>query len=79
MASIDESSADSNSYNGSISTYYLEDIWDKNHVHPNIIARDYRFIIRNQTGQVQSEGKGEELSEKSMDKGLHKLFKVIIK
>ena len=54
-ASIDDSSAYDNSDDESISMDTLKDIQDRNHVHPNISARDAIFIMHEQIGQAQSD------------------------
>ena len=46
--SINESSVEYNSDEEYINTNTLEEIWDRKHVHPNINARDFRLIIRDQ-------------------------------
>ena len=48
-------------------------------MHPNINTRGSRLKICDHTRQAQSERKVEELSAKSMGKGLHKVFKVDVK
>ena len=75
LASIDESSTDHDFDDGSISTNYLEDIWDGIQIHPDINTRDARLKIRDHIKKTKGEWKEEELSEKIMGKGLHKLFK----
>ena len=78
MASIDESYADDNSDEGSISTNALEDIQDGSHVHPDINTRDARLKISDRIKQAQSECKGEEISSNMMGKVLHKLLKAVL-
>ena len=58
FGSIDESSAEDNSDDESISTNALEDIRDGKHVHPDINARDATLIINDRIRKVQSEWKG---------------------
>ena len=77
MSSIDESSADNDSYDGSISTNALEDIRDGIQLHPDINARDARLKICDHIKKTQSKLKGEELSSNSMGKGLQKIFKAV--
>ena len=79
MDSINESSADIKSNNKYISVDDIEDIQDVIYVHPNINARDTRLKIRDPIRQAQSEWKIEELSVKYMVKGLHKVFKIVVK
>ena len=71
MASINESYAENDSDDKSISMDDPEDIRDGNYVHPNIHARYARFRIRDGIRQVHSKWKGAELSSKMMGKGLH--------
>ena len=57
-ASIDESSTDYDSDDGYIYMNALEEIWDENHVHPDINARYARLKICDRIRQAQSEWKG---------------------
>ena len=76
---INESFTEYNSDEKYISTNALEEIWDRKHVHPNINARYFRLILRDQIRKAHSEWKGAELSTKRMGKVLHKVFKVVVK
>ena len=78
MDSIDESYTDNDSYYGSIITNALEDIQGGIQIHPELNPRDARFKIRDRIKQTQNEWKGAELSENSMGKGLHKVFKAVV-
>ena len=78
MASIDESYTYDDSDGGSISTNALEYICDGRQIHPYINARDAIFKISDYIKQTQNEWKGEELSAKSMGKGLHKFLKSVV-
>ena len=78
-ASIYESSADDNSDGESIITDALEDIWGGSYVHLNINARYAILKIRHCIRQAQSEWRRVEISVKRVGKGLHKVFKVILK
>ena len=48
-------------------------------MNPHIKARDAILRIHDKTRQAESEWKGEELSEKTIGKSLHKLFKLVVK
>ena len=56
----------------------LEDIWGVSQIHPEINARDAKYKICDHSRLIQNECKGEELSEKSMGKRLHKIFKAFV-
>ena len=75
LDSIDGLSTDNDSEEGSISTDALGDIWDGSQIHPKINTRYDKFKIRDLIRQTQAEWKVVELSENSMVKGLHKIFK----
>ena len=77
-ASIDESSNNDNYDEGYISTNYVKGIRGRNCIHPDINAGDDRFKIRDHIRQTQIECKGFEISENSMGKGLHKVFKAVV-
>ena len=79
MDSIYESSTDDEYGDVSISTNAPEEIRDRNYIHSDINLRYSRFKIRDRIRQVQSKWKGVELSEKSMGKFLHKVFKAAVK
>ena len=68
MARINESYAENNSNEESISMNDLEDIRDGNYVHPNINARYARLKICDHIRQAHSEWKGAEISEKGREK-----------
>ena len=78
MASIYELSIHNNSNDRSISTNDLEEIWYGSQIHPYIYSIDARFKIRDHIRQRQNEWKGEELSEKYLGKGLHKVFEAVV-
>ena len=78
LASIDESSTDNDSKDGSISTNNNEDIRDGNYVHPDINRRDARLHIRDHIIQMQVESKWAELPVNRMGNGLHKAFKAVL-
>ena len=71
LDSIDESSTDDDSDDGSISTNDLKDIWDGSQIHPYIKSVYARLKIRDRMKQTKSERKGGELSEKRIGKVLH--------
>ena len=75
MSSVDELSIESDFDYGSINMITLEDIKDGSQIHPEINSRYARLKIRDCIRQTKNEGKGSELSSKSMGKGLHKVFK----
>ena len=79
MASTDESSTDDDYDDGSISKNSLADIWGGNYVHLDINTIYSRFKIFDCIRQAQSEWKWSEISENTMGKGLHKVFKSILK
>ena len=57
----------------------LEDIIDRSQYHPNINRREYRYKIRDCIKQRQSEWKGSLKATQNMGKGLHKIFKTVVK
>ena len=57
----------------------LEDIIDRSQYHPNINRREYRYKIRDCIKQRQSEWKGAIKATQNMGKGLHKIFKTVVK
>ena len=57
MTSIDQSSADDNSDEKSISKYDLEDVWDGIYVHQNINSRDASLKMRDHIKQSKNEWK----------------------
>ena len=78
MASIDESYKDNDYDDRYISTNALEYIQDGSQTHPEIKAGYSRLKIRDLIKQNQNEWKGQKISEKIMDKGLHKIFKEVV-
>ena len=62
LPSINESYIYDESDEGSMSSNFLEEIWDGSQIHQDINARDNRFKILNHIKQTQFEWKGEELS-----------------
>ena len=78
MTSIDESSTDDDSGDGSRIINSLKDIRDGNYVHPEVNARDYRLNIRHHIYQELSEWKVSENSAKTIDKVLLKVFKAVV-
>ena len=73
MDSVDES------YDEPISMEMLEDIRDGSQSYPSINRRESHYKIRDRINQRQSEWKGALLSTRNMGKGLHKLFKIVVK
>ena len=57
----------------------FKDIRYGKHMHSNINRTDVRLIIHDQIRKVESEWKGEKISETMMVKSSHKLFKVVVK
>ena len=62
-----------------ISTEMLEDICDGNQSHLNVYQREARYKIRDRIRQRQSEWKGALKAMRNMGKGLHKIFKTLVK
>ena len=62
-----------------ISTEMLEDICDWSQTHPNVNRREARYKIRDRIRQMQSEWKGALKATWIMGKGLHKVFKTVVK
>ena len=52
---------------------------DGNQTHPNINKREARHKIRDRIRQIQSEWKGALKSTRSMGKGLHEVFSMVVK
>ena len=67
------------SYHDLISTEILEDIRDGSQTHPNVNIRRARYKIRDSIRQIQSEWKGALKSTRSMGKGLHRVFSMVVK
>ena len=62
-----------------IYTEMLEDIREKSHTNPNVNRREARYKIRDRIRKIQSECKGALKATKSMGKGLHKVFSMVVK
>ena len=67
------------SYHDLISTEMLENIRYGSQSHPNVNRRETRYKICDSIRQRQSEWKGELKATRSMGKGLHKVFKTVVK
>ena len=78
LASIDRVWTYYDSTNRSISNISLKEIKYGSYIHPDINARDARLKIRDHIKLAVSGWKEAELSENRMDKGLHKVFKVVV-
>ena len=63
----------------SMFTEMLEDICDGSQYHPSVNMREVRYKIYDHIRQRQSEWKGVLKSTQNMDKGLHKVFKTVVK
>ena len=62
-----------------ISTDVLEEIHDGIQTHPNVNRREARYKISDRINQRQSEWKGALKATRRMGKGLHKVFKTVVK
>ena len=62
-----------------ISMEMLEDIRDGSQTHPNFNRRETCYKIRDRIKQRQSERKGKFKATQRMGKGLHKVFKTVVK
>ena len=62
-----------------ISTEMLEYIRDRDQYHPNVNRRKDRYKIRDRIRQRQSEWKEALKYTQNMVKGLHKVFKTVVK
>ena len=62
-----------------ISKQMLEDIRDRSKSHPKVNKREARYKIRYRIRQRQSEWKGALKATQNMGKGLHKVFKTVVK
>ena len=62
-----------------MSTQMLEDIHDGSQSHPNVNRREARYKIHARIKQIQSEQKGEFKATRNEGKGLHKMFKTVVK
>ena len=76
---MDAMDSDDESDHDLISTEMIEDIRGVSQSHPNINQREARYKIRDCIRQRQSEWKGELKAMWNMVKGLHKVFKTIVK
>ena len=76
---IDTMNSDNESYHDLISTEMLEEIRDGSQSHPNVNKRESRYNIHDRIRQRQSEWKGALKSTQNMGKGLHKVFKSVVK
>ena len=62
-----------------ISMDMVEDICDRSQSHPNVNQRESRYKKRDCIRQRQPEWKVELKATRNMGKGLHKLFKTVVK
>ena len=62
-----------------ISTEMLEEIWDVSKSHTNVNRREAHYKIRDRIKQTKSEWKGALTATRNMSKGLHKVFKTVVK
>ena len=62
-----------------MSTDMLEEICDGSQPHLTVSRRDTRYKIHDCVKQGQSEWKGVLLSTRNMGKGLHQVFKTVVK
>ena len=62
-----------------ISTEMLEYISDGSQTHPNVNRRESRYKICDRINQGQSEWKGALRSTRRIGKGLHQVFKTVVK
>ena len=76
--SIDDSSTEDDSDDGSISTKAIKYMWNGKHIHTDINTRYVRLKIRYHIIQKTSEWKISEFTENKTGKVLHKLFKPVI-
>ena len=67
------------SYDDPMSTEMVEYICDGSQSHPNFNRRETRYKIRDRIRQIQQEWKVELKDTQNMGKGLHKVFKTVIK
>ena len=74
MGSLDKSSKDDESDDGSLSMNAFDDIWDRSQIHPEISVIDDILKLHDHIKQTQNEWKGAELSVKSISKVSHRLF-----
>ena len=78
LGSIDESSIEDDSDDGSISMKDIKEIWGGSQIYPDINRRDARLKIRDLIKKTQSEWEIAELSVNSMGKSLYKLLKAAV-
>ena len=57
----------------------LKDIRDGSQTHPKVDKRDAHYKIRDRVRQRQSEWQGALKAMRSMGKGLHKVFSMVVK
>ena len=57
----------------------VEDIRDGSQSHPNVNQREARYEMRDCIRKRQEEWKGALKAKQNMGKGLHKLFKTVVK
>ena len=62
-----------------ISTQMLEEILDRSQSHPNVDRIEAHYKIHECINQRQSEWKGRLKTMQNIGKGLHKLFKTVVK
>ena len=60
-------------------TEMLEEIFDGSQSHPKVNRREARYKIRDLIKQRQSEWKGALKAMQNMGKGLHKVFRTVVK
>ena len=68
-----------NSYHDLISTEMLENSCDGGQSHPNVNRRESYYKIHDQIIQIQLEQKGVLKAMQHIDKGVHKVFKNVVK
>ena len=57
----------------------LEDICNRSHYHPNVNRREARYKICDSIKQRKPEWKGSLKVTQNIGKGLHKVFKTVVK
>ena len=62
-----------------MSTEMLEDICDRSQSNPNVNMREARHIIYDPIKQTQYEQKGALKATQKMGKGLHQVFKTVVR
>ena len=76
---MDVMDSDDKSYHYLISLEMLEDIRDRSQTYLNVNGREERYKINNRIKQIKLEWKGLLKATQIMGKGLHKVFKTLIK